>query len=461
MAGRILVADDSLTNRIVTKSRLTEAAYGIETASTAQEFKALAEKKPADVIIVSDDVFADGGQDLLEDLRHLPHVARIPKIMLTDEHGHDLRCTAVEAGFDAVMDRVPDPKLLRARIRNLMRRTAAERELRDAARPAEMLGFAEAAAPALTYPGQIAVIANSLSQGLQWRNGLTALLRERISVLDPANALQELGPEPTPDTIVLAVDHDDPGAALEIISDLRCLRQTLRSSIVVVQSEPDVETAVSALDLGVSDIVEHGFDAGEMALILRRELVRKSRDDTRRATLQDTARLASTDPLTGLLNRRTALRRLDEMMEKSQTQGEEFAIMVLDLDRFKSVNDRFGHRAGDIVLTEIAKHMQDCLRHGDFMARIGGEEFLAVIRSCNRDSARIAAERVRGTVENLRITVPNHPEPISLTVSIGLVIAGANGPSGTSSDLIELADRSLYAAKADGRNQITVFQSAA
>ena len=208
-------------------------------------------------------------------------------------------------------------------------------------------------------------------------------------------------------------------------------------------------------------LTNDGFDSREIALLLRREMSRKSQNDRRRAALQKSLQLASIDPLTGLFNRRYALDQLDKIALGAVKNGETYAVMVLDLDRFKRVNDLYGHSTGDIVLQEVSARMAGCLRRNDFLARIGGEEFLAVIRTCDLVAAQKAAERLRKIVADTPVLLPDGENSVHMTVSIGVVMGGDINQPGDPATLVDLADRGLYVAKADGRNQVTVCETAA
>jgi len=459
MPGRIVIADDVPTHRIILKARLSAAAYDITTTASGAETLAVVQADPPDLIILADSISAHNGKDLCRRLKSSPATAMVPIILLSDLPCCSTRLAGLQAGADVVLDRLPEDRLLRARIRNLMHRRASEDELARAGSEGKTFVMGD---PGLTYmpPGQIAIIAPSLSEGLRWRNELAICLRDRITVLDPLTALLALSGEPKPDAVIIAENPAMPGEAITLLSDLRCQTATLRAAIVVIQAAPNTEHAIMALDLGVSDMLHYGFNAPELAMVLRRELARKTRDDITRAALKDGLRLAATDPLTGLYNRRYALPQLNHVGQMAAETGEEFAVLVLDLDRFKRINDLYGHASGDAVLVELSARMERSLRRDDFLARIGGEEFLAVIRNCDLSAAQTTAERLRAAVASEPVDLPGGRGTVPMTLSIGLVIGG-RATSCDASTLIDWADRGLYTAKADGRNQVTVSKTAA
>lgn len=157
---------------------------------------------------------------------------------------------------------------------------------------------------------------------------------------------------------------------------------------------------------------------------------------------------ASVDPLTGLLNRRGFSEATARMIEREAKAGRPVTVMIFDIDHFKSVNDRFGHAAGDDVLQVFANVVVASLRITDLVGRVGGEEFAALL-PCSMDEALVAAERVREAFEASGVAIDD--VPLDTTVSIGV----AGGPANTELEvLMASADTALYQAKRGGRNRV-------
>jgi diguanylate cyclase (GGDEF)-like protein len=156
------------------------------------------------------------------------------------------------------------------------------------------------------------------------------------------------------------------------------------------------------------------------------------------------------DPLTGLYNRKHILDMLGMELDQCGRFGQGLSVMLVDLDHFKAVNDRFGHAAGDQVLGVMAQRMAFGLRKVDQLGRIGGEEFLAYCPQTDLEGARALAERLR---EQVAIdSIPGLPANDRVTLSIGL--ASWEGPEDTLERLLSRADKALYRAKAEGRNRV-------
>ena len=161
------------------------------------------------------------------------------------------------------------------------------------------------------------------------------------------------------------------------------------------------------------------------------------------------AQLSITDPLTGLLNRRYIEERLVEEINRSDRSGEPVTLLMLDVDEFKSYNDRYGHPAGDEALEMIGQILRENLRGADVAARYGGEEFSVLLPETNLEEAQTIAERIRRHVEDTKF--PKR----KVTVSIGIATLG--GTLDDKERLIKAADDALYAAKRAGRNNIQMY----
>ncbi len=160
--------------------------------------------------------------------------------------------------------------------------------------------------------------------------------------------------------------------------------------------------------------------------------------------------LALHDGLTGVLNRRAAQERLEELFQQSQRGMSPLSVFFLDIDHFKSINDTYGHAAGDAVLVTVAKRIASQLRASDALGRWGGEEFVAVLPGAPPEIARATGERIRRAIESDPVHVDGQTIPV--TLSVGIAMQGATNKD--SSELLQRADEALYRAKEKGRNRV-------
>jgi two-component system, cell cycle response regulator len=168
--------------------------------------------------------------------------------------------------------------------------------------------------------------------------------------------------------------------------------------------------------------------------------------------VQQSMEMALYDPLTGLNNRRSLERRLPAMIEAARQRGAASTMMILDIDYFKRVIDTHGHDAGDLVLKGFAAQLQEIVRGGDLLCRLGGEEFVAVMPGVDAAHAAQIAERARRAIESMAFLIGRADAAVSTTVSIGLAEWRVECDS---NELYRRADRALYASKSAGRNRVT------
>lgn len=169
------------------------------------------------------------------------------------------------------------------------------------------------------------------------------------------------------------------------------------------------------------------------------------------ALVDGLCRLSSHDPLTGLANRREFELAITREIDRVARTGEPALLLMIDIDRFKQVNDSFGHAIGDLALVSVAKVLHSSIRPMDTVARVGGEEFAIILPNCPFDFGLAAAERVRLKVASLSIAI-GRDDPLTLTISVG----GAYSPVQARPQVqhwLERADAQLYRAKAEGRNR--------
>jgi two-component system, cell cycle response regulator len=164
-------------------------------------------------------------------------------------------------------------------------------------------------------------------------------------------------------------------------------------------------------------------------------------------------KMAVVDALTGIHNKRFFMERLKEELSHAKRGGRELSLLMMDIDHFKQKNDTYGHLAGDMVLSSVAKNLQGIIRTEDILARYGGEEFGVILRGTGEDDAAALAERMRASVAAAKFVYESQPIPV--TISIGVATLDADRPFPTPEAFIEAADKSLYASKEGGRNCVT------
>ena len=461
MSGRVLIVDDVATNRVVLKAKLSAAYYNVLQAESGEDALRMAKSDQPDVILL--DVMMPGldGFETCRRLKSDPATRHIPVVIVTARNDSAARMRGLEAGADDFLSKPINDQALLARVRMLLREKTMVDELRLRGQTCRALGLEEEAAspPAAPVRAHVQIVDSETARGMILGRALGNLLPDRIEVTDARRALSADDDDPRPDCMLIRMDDRHRGEALDLLAEIRSRPATRYSAVVMVLPDNDVAGGASVLDLGANDYVFASSDMHELAVRIRSQTRRKRYSDRLRESLRDGLRLAVTDPLTGLYNRRYALNHLAQIAARARESGQGYAVLLLDIDRFKSINDRFGHAAGDHVLVTVAARLRDNLRGVDLLARYGGEEFLAALPDTGLAEARIAAERLRRIVAETEFELPGRATSLRVTLSVGVALCdGADCPL---EGLIEQADRALYASKSEGRNQVSFSRPAA
>lgn len=463
MPGRILIVDTVATNRIVLKAKMLAAQFVVDACANRAEADALIASNRPDLILMNLSHALEEQQRFCHDLRSAPATAPISIIAVGVADTSKARFAALDAGADDVLPYPVNDALLLARIRSLLRVRSASQELALREGTSRALGFEERG-PAFEGTARISVLTDTDLARSALAADLGAELRSKVQVLQPCDVLMTGDRGAVHDLFVVdaALAELGRGALFGLVSDLRVRAQTrLGMQLVVVpHDEPDI--AATFLDLGADDVVPSSSSAAEVALRARRLIARKRQHDKLRDAVRNGLNAAVTDPLTGLFNRRYVDPHLGRLAEQSRKNGRELAVMMIDIDHFKSVNDTHGHAAGDAVLVELADRLRENLRAVDLVARVGGEEFLVAMPGTSMTDARLAADRLRGLVNTTPFELGDDLPAIKITVSVGVAVSDKMvAETSAVTKICARADKALYAAKSAGRDCIAMSQSAA
>lgn len=464
MAGRILIIDTVATNRIVLKVKLATAGYHpVVCGSEAEALNQLQSGAP-DMIIIGANSLSDPLMSEISALRGGAGRLALPLIAITEERGTDARAALLRVEVDDVLERPLTDTLLLARVRSLLRSRVAASDLRMREETSMALGFSDGPAPfAATL--RLALIAPSTTQAVVLGRMLKQTGLGQVSMIDPEEVFRAKGGRPMADLYVIDARVSWSVACettvFGLISDLRSRAESRHAPILLMTAEGDFNIWTMAYDLGAEEVVDASISSGELALRLgslaRLRVVMESLRDRLRTGME----AAVQDPLTGLHNRRYAIPQLTQMRRSARRSGGDLAVMLVDIDHFKRLNDQHGHAAGDLVLVEVARRLRAELRAEDLVARIGGEEFLVAISRMSRDQALATAERLRKAMCDVPIRIGDTALAVTVTMSVGVAFDTPQVIGERSEDLIAMADAALYRAKGRGRNMVTVCRSAA
>ncbi|MCB0390010.1 MAG: diguanylate cyclase [Bdellovibrionales bacterium] len=258
-----------------------------------------------------------------------------------------------------------------------------------------------------------------------------------------------------PHLVILDVSMPD----LDGIDVVKRIRQKSNYiSVIFLSAKTETEDIVLGLDAGADDYLCKPFKIDELLARIRAQLRIKNLQDqlaTANARLKE---LVDIDDLTGLYNMRSLYERLDGELSRCRRFGASLAVIMMDMDRFKEVNDENDHLFGSYVLAEIGKVIRENVRKIDHAARYGGDEFIMILSEVHLNGAIIFCERLRKAIEAREFNNGNHST--NVTCSIGLAIIGGKNHKANAIELVKIADKALYEAKDAGRNCICYYDLA-
>jgi len=239
---------------------------------------------------------------------------------------------------------------------------------------------------------------------------------------------------------------------LRLCSQLRSLERTRNAAVLMMAEAHDRTRILRGLDIGVHDYLLRPVDRNELVARVRTQVRRKRFAEHLRNSVHASLELAVTDPLTKLHNRRYLDNHLSALFEESTLRGLPVSVLLLDIDHFKSINDTYGHDAGDEVLREFANRVRALTRGIDIVARFGGEEVVVLMPDTPLEGAHTVAERIRERIGATPFSIHRGTRTVEITVSIG--VAARRAEDGEADALLKRADLALYKAKGDGRDRV-------
>ena len=454
MTARILIVDDVPANVRLMEIKLTAEYYQVASARNGAEALERARRWQPDLILL--DIMMPGmdGFECCLRLKRHPETLHIPVVMVTALGASSDRLRGLEAGADDLLTKPVEFSLLMARLRSLIRLKRLLDEWRARGDTARALGVTSRLEPP-SVAGARALVVEDWDQAAEIIQ--RALSEEGIVTMrarSGAEAAALSGVLPF-DLIVLNLSLSEEDS-LQLASRLRASDAGHEVPLLLICDHGEPERILQGFALGANDWLVQPVDTNELRIRARNQVRRKFYRDGLRAELGQALELAVTDSLTGLYNRRYLMRHLADLLAASPAP--EIAVLMIDVDRFKIVNDEYGHVAGDLALQAVADSLRTGTRAFDTLARYGGEEFAVVMPGTGMEQARRAAERLRRGVE----AIPADwacGRTGALTVSIG--VAASNGEARPPEELLRAADAALYEAKRAGRNCVKLASGSA
>src|SRR6266478_6640339 len=437
MSARILVVDDVPANVKLLEARLSAEYFDVLTASSGAEALQICQRAECDIILLDVMMPDIDGFEVCRRLKSSPVTHFIPVVMVTALDSPADRVRGLEAGADDFLTKPVTDIVLIARMRALTSLEigvqAPERSaIADTGRGGRILlvddrpSSYERLAPVLATEHTVDVETNPAEAVFHAADGNYDLL-----------------------IVSLGLDNFD---GLRLCSQARSLERTRQVPILAIADADNNARLLRGLEIGVNDYLLRPVDKNELLARARTQIRKRRYTDDLRDNVQHSIEMAITDALTGLHNRRYMETHLATLAEQASSRGKPLALMMLDIDFFKSINDTYGHDAGDDVLREFAVRIRKSIRGIDLACRYGGEEFVIVMPETDLHVAGMVAERLRRSIAGEPFAVNKATKRIEVTISIGLSTLELKGEA--VGDVLKRADTALYRAKHDGRNRV-------
>lgn len=235
-------------------------------------------------------------------------------------------------------------------------------------------------------------------------------------------------------------------SGVELCKKIRDMGKNDYTYFILLTSKGSKEDVIEGLQSGADDFIIKPFDPDELKYRVKigERIIRLE---------QRIQRMAKTDHLTGVMNRRAFMERIDQELQRAHRESASFSLILTDIDFFKKINDTYGHQAGDFVLQRFVGQLKKTLRPYDLVARYGGEEFILCFPGAGHVESRLIAERIRKRIEEMTVNLPGTDQSIKITASFGTALFVPEFEEDVDS-MIKRADDALYRAKEEGRNRV-------
>ncbi|RMF15914.1 MAG: PleD family two-component system response regulator [Alphaproteobacteria bacterium] len=455
MTARVLVVDDVLPNVKLLEAKLSSEYFDVLTATSGPAALEIVQREHPDIVLL--DVMMPGmnGYEVCRRIKGDPGTSHIPVVMITALDQRSDRIAGLEAGADDFLTKPVDDTALFARVRSLVRLKVMVDELRNRESTSQTFGLQSEEREEETFdPGNtsILIVEDQPKAAARLARALEGMATIHLSA--GGEDVADRAREKNFDLIIISLEMRDTDG-LWVCSRLRSFDETRRVPILVIvdDDEHGQRQLVRAFEMGVNDYLIRPVDKLELLARARTNLKRKRYADRLWENFHLSMQLATTDAVTGLYNRHYMTSHLETQIRASRAKGKPLSLVMLDLDHFKQINDRYGHAAGDEVLREFAARITRNIRGVDLAARYGGEEFVIIMPETAPEEARRIAERLREITASHPFQLPGGTE-IPVTASLGL--ASLNDSIHNGNDLIDHADVALYQAKNEGRNRVVI-----
>ncbi|MGN7437752.1 MAG: PleD family two-component system response regulator [Alcanivorax sp.] len=456
MSARVLVVDDILPNVKLLEAKLAVEYYEVITATSGPEALEKVQTDNPDIVLL--DVMMPGmdGFEVCERIKSDPEKAHIPVVMVTALTDIQDKVRGLEVGADDFLSKPIDDVALMARVRSLARLKMALDEWRIRENAANQFGVVTEKTNLMQEPVEGARILLIEDKEFD-KNKITEALAADLNIVmsvDNGMKAMELTATQNFDILMVSLNLQNEDG-LRLCSHLRSNERTRSLPIVMIAEGKDMQRVAHGMEIGAYDYILRPIEKSELLARVRTQIRRKRFQERLRSSYEISLSMALTDSLTGLYNRRYLEVHLEKLIESNAQSKKALAVILLDIDHFKEVNDTHGHNVGDEVLKVFSDRLKDNVRSFDLVARLGGEEFVVILPDVSPERAYMVAERLRKSIAEEPVPCSAEGGSLVVTTSVGGAIIRNGGHAIAS--VLDRADKCLYEAKHTGRN-CTIFE---
>tara|TARA_R110001592_G_scaffold3525_34_gene20250 strand:+ start:22104 stop:23588 length:1485 start_codon:yes stop_codon:yes gene_type:complete len=457
MSARVLVVDDILPNVKLLEAKLACEYYEVITATSGKEALEKIDSENPDIVLL--DVMMPGmdGFEVCRRIKSNPEKAHIPVVMVTALTDIQDKVRGLEVGADDFLSKPIDDVALMARVRSLARLKMALDEWRIRENAANQFGVVTEKTNLMQEPVEGARILLVEDKEFDKNKVVEALSADLNIVMSVDNGMKamELVSSQEFDILMVSLNLQNEDG-LRLCSHLRSNERTRSLPIVMVAETKDIQRVAHGMEIGAYDYIMRPIEKNELLARMRTQIRRKRFQERLRSSYEISLSMALTDSLTGLYNRRYLEVHLEKLIESNAQSKKALAVIMLDIDHFKDVNDTHGHAVGDAVLKIFADRLKDNVRSFDLVARMGGEEFVVILPDVSPERAYMVAERLRKSIGEEPVPCAVEGGSLHITTSVGAAIINNGGHEIAS--VLDRADKCLYEAKHGGRD-CTIFEN--
>jgi two-component system cell cycle response regulator len=454
---KIMIVDDEPLNIKLLAARLNQGKYDIITTYSGEEALEKVFEFLPDLILL--DIMMPGldGYEVARRLKGDPRTSDIPIIMITTLDDADDKHKALEVGADEFLNKPVDPAELQIRVQSLLRLKEYREQLTGRTESKKAFTPASFDEPLTEQAGGLPVVLLVEDDKKDAKLLKTYLHDGSYHVRITPNGEDALFLCGQGNVDVVLLDLVLPGLdGFEVCQQLKENKDSRNIQVVIITSLQDLDSRIKGIELGADEFLAKPINKQEIRARVNALLKKKAYLDRLSARVETALHAAITDKLTGLYNHTFFKHSLGLEIERSERQKHMFALLMMDIDDFKKINDELGHLAGDDILNSLGHLIWKNIREVDLAARYGGEEFAVLLPYADRQNAAAIATRLLKKIGNHPFHYQDCSFPARITVSIGLAIWPSD--ASTRDALIQKADDALYRAKKMGKNRLCMWE---